>query len=608
MRHLLVSTGATPVRDLDMVNAYEIQAGGTDRNSIIDRLREKPGVDYIEENPQFELDAVPNDPVWAKPISENHWGLHNDNFGTPDADIDVTEAWNVSTGSDGVVVAVIDTGADYNHADLRGNIWVNAGEVPGNGVDDDGDGLVDNVNGYDFGDNDPDPYDDGGSDTGHGTAVTGIIGAAGNNGIGVTGVNWHVKVMVLKFTGTNGMAQGASRDVADMLVALDSAIKKGAVAVNMSFGSAEACNSQALQNGLNAAEAAGVLLVASAGNNRADTDISPHCPSGSANSNIIAVANSDENDNLTSTSNYGRATVDLTAPGRHILSTVPGGYAHVSGTSFSTPFVTGAVALLKSMVPQASAAQIRDAILRGVDQRPQLAGLVATGGRLNMVGAMRQIDTVGPSATMKLNNGKKYTRKRKIAIKFTDVYDSSGIKNMSFTAGKTSIKSLTPFAATSTVKLDKKEGTKIVRATLSDNVDNSTSLQGKIKYDRTLPRKFRIKSVKVKKKRGSKVRRVVVRWKGARDRVSGVRKYRIYRGSYRRTSSKIKSKGKKRIRSAKKRGKRKRCHFRKVKVVSRKRRKTVIKIRSRGRQCIRVEAVDRAGNGRRSPHRKATIR
>lgn len=181
MRHLLVSAGVTPVRDLDLVNAYEIQAGTVNEDAAVDRLSNKQGIDFVEDNPQLELDSVPNDPIWAQPVSKNHWGLHNDNFGTPDADIDATEAWNVSTGSDGVVVAVIDTGADYSHPDLRDNIWVNAGEVPGNGIDDDGDGLMDNTNGYDFGDNDPDPYDDGGSDTGHGTAVTGIIGAAGNN-------------------------------------------------------------------------------------------------------------------------------------------------------------------------------------------------------------------------------------------------------------------------------------------------------------------------------------------------------------------------------------------------------------------------------------------
>ena len=600
IRHRLSLAGAKPVRKIDLINAYEIEPDSGDRGAMADKLRGKQGVEYVEDNPEFKLDAIPNDTVWTQPLSELHWALHNDNFGTADADIDAVEAWNVTTGSKGVTVAIIDTGADYTHLDLRGNMWVNAGEVPGNGIDDDGDGLIDNVNGYDYGDNDPDPYDEGGSDTGHGTSVAGVIGAQGNNGTGTTGVSWNVSMMVLKFTGAVGSSPGQSRDVADMLAALDNAVKEGVVAVNTSFGSAEACASQALQNGLNAAEAAGILIVASAGNDRANTDVSPHCPSGSPNSNIISVASTDENDNLASTSNYGPSTVDLAAPGRHILSTVPGGYAYVNGTSFSAPQVTGVVALIKSIIPSATAAQIRTAILGAVDRKPQLAGLVATGGRLNAHRAMRIVDQAGPTATMQLNRGKKYSRKRKVAVAFIDAADKTGIGSTSFTVNGTSVGSLTAFASTSSINLAKKQGTQLVQAKLVDLVGNSTSLNGKVIYDRSRPRKFRIKSVKAKRKRGRRVGRVVVKWSRARDNLSGIRKYRIYRGMFRKSS--LRQKGKK------KSGKTKRCHFRKVKVVSWKRRKTQLKVRGRGRQCIRVVAVDKAGNKRRSRHKKVRVR
>ncbi len=596
----LVSAGAEPVRKLGLINAYEIREDKADEKTMVGKLRDKSGVDYVEDNPELKLDAVPNDPVWAQSFSEQHWALQNDNFGTADADIDATEAWDVTIGSGGVVVAIIDTGADYGHADLNGNIWVNAGEVPGNGIDDDGDGLVDNVNGYDHGDNDPDPYDEDGSDTGHGTSVAGVIGAVGNNGIGIAGINWDVSVMVLKFTGSVGSRPGQSRDVADMLAALDNAVRKGVVAVNMSFGSAEACASQALQNGLNAAEAAGILIVASAGNDRANTDVIPHCPSGSPNLNIISVANTDENDNLASTSNYGPSTIDLAAPGRHILSTVPGGYAYASGTSFSAPQVTGVAALIKSIIPQATAAQIRAAILGAVDQKPQLAGLVATGGRLNAHRAIQIVDQTGPTAIMRLNKGKKYSRKRKITVRFIDAADSSGIGSASFAVNGTLVGSLAIFSTTSRINLAKKQGTQTVQATLVDRVGNSTSLNGKVIYDRSRPRKFRIKSVKAKRKRGRKVGRVLVKWSRARDKLSGIRKYRIYRGMFRKTSRKQKSK---------KKGKaRKRCHFRKVKAVSWKRRKTQLKVRGRGRQCIRIVAVDKAGNKRRSRYKKVRVR
>ena len=212
-----------------------------------------------------------------------------------------------------VLVGVIDTGVDYNHPDLAANIWTNPGEIAGNGIDDDGNGYIDDVHGYDFVNNDGDPMDD----NGHGTHFSGTIGGVGNNGIGVAGVNWNVKIMALKF-----LDSGGSGSTANAVAGVQYATMMGVDVTSNSWGGGGF--SQALYDAIDAAGAANIAFVAAAGNNGANNDTSPAYPAAYDLPNIISVAATDDNDELASFSNYGAASVDLGAPGVDILSTLPG--------------------------------------------------------------------------------------------------------------------------------------------------------------------------------------------------------------------------------------------------------------------------------------------
>jgi hypothetical protein len=313
------------------------------------------------------------------------WGLENfaQTGGTNDADIDAAGAWDVNTGSGSLIVAVIDTGVDYTHPDLAANIWTNAGEIPGDGIDNDGNGYIDDVHGYDFFNRDGDPRDD----HGHGTHVAGTIGAVGNNGIGVTGVNWNVQIMPLKFLGAGG-----SGTTADAIEALAYAVANGAAISNNSWGGDP--YSQAMFDAIAAARDAGHLFVAAAGNGNIfgigqDNDAAPFYPAGYDLDNVIAVAAVDHHDNLATFSNYGATTVDLAAPGVNILSTTPGGgYGQSSGTSMAAPHVAGVAALTWDAHPDWSYDQVVAQVLGSVDPLPQLQGLTVTGGRLNAAAAL----------------------------------------------------------------------------------------------------------------------------------------------------------------------------------------------------------------------------
>jgi subtilisin family serine protease len=352
------------------------------RDAAIARLRRDPTIRYAEPNLLLHAsDArlVPNDPGF-----QNLWGL--DNFGqtvnfvpgTPDADIDAPEAWAVTTGSPDVTVAVVDTGIDYTHPDLAANIWLNPGEnCPGcrnDGIDNDHNGYVDDWRGWDFVNNDNDPMDD----HGHGTHVAGTIGAVGDNGIGVAGVNWHVKLMPLKFLDATG-----SGTTADAIRAVLYAADEGAVATNNSYGGDG--YSQAFADAIAYADSRGSLFVAAAGNSSANTDSSPNYPSSYDLPNVISVAATNSSDGLAWFSNYGRRSVDLGAPGDNVYSTVPGAsYAFESGTSMATPHVTGAAALVKSRFPNATDVGIKALLLRSVDPLSSLTNRTTTGGRLNV--------------------------------------------------------------------------------------------------------------------------------------------------------------------------------------------------------------------------------
>ncbi|MBN1669443.1 MAG: S8 family serine peptidase [Kiritimatiellae bacterium] len=345
----------------------------------IEACRQHPDVLYAEPNYIVEAYLTPDDPRF-----DQLWGLRNtgQTGGVPGADINAIEAWDIATTSH-VVVAVIDSGVDYNHPDLAANIWANPAEIAGNGLDDDGNGYVDDVRGWDFYDSDNDPMDVGG----HGTHVAGTIGAVGNNAEGVVGVCWQVRIMPLKFIGT------FSGSTADAIEAIEYATAMGAQVMNNSWGGGG--YSVAMKEAIEAAHAAGLLFVAAAGNSSEDTDTIAHYPSSYDVSNIIAVAATTDADLLASFSSYGATTVDLGAPGKNIWSTIPSHqYGQKSGTSMATPHVAGACALLWGVAgPGMSHMEVRQALLDGTEPLPALAGKCVTGGRLDLMQAVGSVMT-----------------------------------------------------------------------------------------------------------------------------------------------------------------------------------------------------------------------
>jgi len=324
----------------------------------------------------------------------SQWNLENlgQTGGRLDADIDAPEAWQFTTGSRSVVVAVIDSGIDFTHPDLAANIWRNPREIASNGVDDDKNGYVDDVHGWDFVDGDNTPQDG----FGHGTHVAGIIGAVGNNGIGIAGVAWQVSILPVRFQNNSGV--GYTGAAISALRYVNGLARAGVpiVAVNLSFGGGTSF-SQTFQDAITTAGSLGITCVVASGNNGADTDIVPRYPGSYAGANVITVAAADASDLLWSGSNFGRTSVDVAAPGIGILSTLPGGrYGTMSGTSMAAPHVTGTVALLAARKPGITVGEVRSAILGGVDPLPSLVGKVASGGRLNAFAALGRVASVVP--------------------------------------------------------------------------------------------------------------------------------------------------------------------------------------------------------------------
>ncbi|MCU7906825.1 MAG: S8 family serine peptidase, partial [Candidatus Thiodiazotropha sp. (ex Epidulcina cf. delphinae)] len=354
-------------------------AEGEDLERAMAEIAADPSVDLVELNYEVHVQLTPNDPRFNE-----LWGMHNiqQNGGLYDADIDAPEAWDLHTGDQSIVVAVIDTGVDYGHEDLADNMWINPGEIPGNGIDDDGNGYVDDIHGYDFINNDADPFDD----FGHGTHCAGTIAGVGNNGIGVAGVNWNAGIMAVKFIGSGG-----SGPISGAIDAITYAINNGAKIMSNSWGGRGF--SQAMLDAVNAANDAGILFVAAAGNSRGDNDINPIYPASYNAPNIVTVAATDYNDNKATFSCYGAQSVHLGAPGVNILSTVPtgactmcslSGYTRANGTSMATPHVAGAAALILARNPAQSVADLKTTLLSGVDPIPSMEGITITGGRLNI--------------------------------------------------------------------------------------------------------------------------------------------------------------------------------------------------------------------------------
>jgi subtilisin family serine protease len=372
------SLGLKKIKHLRLIDAsvFKVPAGDT-AAALTKRLSSDPNVEYAELDYIQSAVVIPNDTRFGE-----LWGLHNtgQTGGTPDADIDAPEAWNLATGSSEVVVGVIDTGVDYNHADLNDNIWTNTGETAGDGVDNDGNGYVDDIHGINAITGSGDPMDDNAT-VYHGTHCAGTVGAEGDNSLGVAGVCWTVKIIALKFLGASG--SGATSNAVECI---QYAIDMGADVLSNSWGGGG--YSQALHDAIEAAKNAGILFIAAAGNDGNNNDITAQYPSSYDNENIIAVAATDHNDQraiyTSGSSNYGPTTVDVAAPGKSILSSMAGnGYQYLGGTSMATPHVAGLAALLKSYNPSLTWSGIKSRILAGVDPLSSLSGLILTGGRIN---------------------------------------------------------------------------------------------------------------------------------------------------------------------------------------------------------------------------------
>jgi subtilisin family serine protease len=354
------------VRHLDVNTAGEYLNG-------VNTLLNDPDVEYVEPDQKLSIFAAVTDTFYSL-----QWGHHNDGtqVGYADVDVDWQEYHDTDAQTNSVVVGVIDSGVDYTHPDLAANMWRNPGEIPNNGIDDDGNGYIDDLYGYDFYANDNNPMDE----NGHGTHVSGII-AAPENGIGVVGINPTAKIMALRFLGPDG-----SGYTSGAVLALQYAINNGAQVTNNSWGGGG--YSQALRDMIAQASAANQLFVAAAGNSNVNIDTTPTYPASYDLENILVVGSSDAKDAKSSFSNYGTATVDILAPGSDIASLFPDNqYVYASGTSMAAPYVTGAVSLLLAKNGTTPYEFVKEAVLTSGDQTAAGISYTASGKRLNAFNA-----------------------------------------------------------------------------------------------------------------------------------------------------------------------------------------------------------------------------
>jgi subtilisin family serine protease len=302
--------------------------------------------------------------------------------------ISAYQAWQYGTGSKNIVVAIIDSGIDLNHPDLKNNLWTNPGEIPGDNIDNENNGYVDDIYGWNFANNNNDVQDR----YGHGTHVAGIIGAEGNNYLGVAGINWNVSLMSLKFFDDKGVGDtGGAIRAMDYISMMKNIYGVNVVAANASWGGTGFSNM--LYGAIGRLNDAGIVLTVAAGNKGSNNDITLSYPSCFDVNNIISVgALGYDGIHLASFSNYGANTVDIAAPGSMVLSTIPyNNYGYKSGTSMAAPQIAGAVALLKSVKPGLSVSEVKAAIFGSVDKVPELFGKVATAGKLNVGAAISNV-------------------------------------------------------------------------------------------------------------------------------------------------------------------------------------------------------------------------
>ena len=354
-------------------------------------LANNPEIEYIEPNYIISLHntkaatkVTPSDAMFGK-----QWGLLNTGKngggvfspGVAGEDINITKAWDITKGSTGdkiIKIAVIDTGVDYNHPDLKAQIDINETELSGSaGVDDDGNGFIDDIYGYDFAGKDGNPMDG----HGHGTHCAGVIGAS-HNSAGIAGVMKNVKILPIKF-----LSDAGSGETIDAISAIDYAIKRGVHVMSNSWGGGD--KEQSLLDAITAAEAAGITFVAAAGNESNNNDSTPSYPANYDVSNVISVGSYTAAGAKSSFSNYGKKTVHVTAPGSSILSTYKNsGYASLSGTSMATPHVAGVVGLILSQSPELTPLQIKERLIKTSVQTTKLKSSSVSGGRVDAYHAL----------------------------------------------------------------------------------------------------------------------------------------------------------------------------------------------------------------------------
>jgi len=366
-----------------------------DIGSLVSELRNNHYIQFAEEDFKMRFtEKKKREKIKVNDLLFNQqWGLRNigqvingplgDSSGLKGASIKIEKAWEESKGKKRIIVALIDTGIDFTHPDLQKNLWVNKDEIPDNKIDDDGNGYIDDIKGWDFVNDDNNPEDEI-EFFSHGTNGAGIIGATINNNEGIAGINWQISLMVLKISPT----------LSEAIQAIEYAINNGARIINASFG--ENKNSDSMKDAIRVAGEKGVLFVAAADDGSYDNDKNPFYPASYDLPNIISVTATDKNDELAYFASFGKNSVDIAAPGDEIITTSSESltgdlYQYVSGTSFATNFVTGVAALALAKKPNLKVGKLKKIILSNVDRLNSLNEIIVTGGRLNAYKVLKTI-------------------------------------------------------------------------------------------------------------------------------------------------------------------------------------------------------------------------